>query len=355
MTDLVAAIRVAVVADTSLQRYILQQFLLKKGYRVVLNSDPQSLDFDALQACQTDLWLYDSLCSTEQDCIALDYFLNEPSAPVLFGEGCAPERSSEDYPRWERSLLKKILRSTEHLDVVQTISDSSPIKPTHTVSAVRIELPQYFAQQLCLPAQPAQQVWLLAASTGGPQAVKAFLDVLPKGLPLGFIYAQHIDPSFENNLPQAVGRHSQWPVRLFSEHPCVQQGEVVIAPVQYELSFADTGCMQVSDTLWRGPYSPSIEQMMGNLAQHYGQNCGVIIFSGMGSDGSVAAEYVQQQGAQVWTQNAESCACSSMPDSVRDAGYSSLSATPEGLAHALVQHVLKQYTQYNDAVERKIS
>lgn len=350
MTDL-AAIRVAVVADTSLQRHILQQFLLKKGYQVVLNSNPQQLSLDSLQACQTDLWLYDALAEDEDDCIVLEYFLSEPSAPVLFGEGSAPERSSEDYPRWERSLLKKIMHLAPQLVTVEAAQNASLLMTKNS----KIELPQRFSKHASAPDQPAKQVWLLAASMGGPQAVKAFLDVLPNGLPLGFIYAQHIDPSFETSLPQAVGRHSEWPVRLLGEHSFVREGEVVIVPVQYELSFSDTGCMQRLENPWSGPYSPSIEQMMCNLAQHFGRNCGVIVFSGMGSDGSIAAAYVQQQGAPVWTQNAESCACSSMPDSVRDAGYSSLSAAPKDLAHALVQYVLNQYTQHNDDVERKIS
>ncbi len=353
MIDL-AAIRVAVVADTSLQRHILQQFLLKKGYQVVLNSNPQHLSLDSLQACQTDLWLYDALF-TEEDCIALEYFLSEPNAPVLFGEGSAPERSSEDYPRWERSLLKKIMHLTSHLEIAHVANDASLAAATNAILELKIELPQRFSEQQCVSDQPAQQVWLLAASTGGPQAVKAFLDVLPKGLPIGFIYAQHIDANFEANLPQAVGRHSEWPVRLLDAHPFVREGEVVIVPVRHELNFTDTGCMQQLQISWRGPYSPSVEQMMCNLAQHYEHNCGVIVFSGMGSDGSIAAAYVNQQGAPVWTQDAESCACSSMPDSVRNAGYSSLSATPTGLAHALVQYVLNQYTQHNDDAERKIS
>src|SRR5690554_6556245 len=116
-----AVIRIAVVSDTSLQRHILQQFLLKQGYQVVLNSDPQHLNLDVLQACETDLWLYGTASSNddEDDCIVLDYFLGETRAPVLFGEGSAPERSSADYPRWERSLLKKITHLTQHLGVVQ--------------------------------------------------------------------------------------------------------------------------------------------------------------------------------------------------------------------------------------------
>lgn len=48
----------------------------------------------------------------------------------------------------------------------------------------------------------------------------------------------------------------------------------------------------------------------------------------MGSDGSAAAAYVRRQGGEVWTQRADSCVCSSMPDSLREAGYSSFNASP---------------------------
>lgn len=347
MTDL-PAIRIAVVADSTLQRHILQTFLLKTGYQVVLNSAPQQLLREQLEACETDLWLYDA--ATEHDCIALEYFLTAPSAPVLFGEGAAPQRHSEDYLRWERSLLKKITDLTEHLTAEQHLQNALA---RQAQSAQRIAVPQRWRNQPSAATQAATQVWLLAASMGGPAAVKNFLDCLPQGLPVGFLYAQHIDASFEGNLPQAVGRHSDWPVRLWHEHPRVREGEVVVVPIQHVLSFAGNGSMQGSEQPWEGPYSPSIEQMMSNLAQHYGKNCGVIVFSGMGSDGSRAAAYVQQQGAPVWTQNAESCACSSMPDSVREAGHSTLSAAPEALAHALVQYLLGQDSQYNDAKKER--
>jgi chemosensory pili system protein ChpB (putative protein-glutamate methylesterase) len=344
-------VRVAVVADTSLQRHILQQFLSKHGYQVVLNSDPQQLTVECLKADQADLWLYDAACANEVDCPVLEYFLTESSAPVLFGEGVAPERSSDDYPRWERSLLKKILQSTQHLAQHDGL-DVSVIDKRVRLTPVSIELPQHFVTRPIQTEQPAKQVWLLAASMGGPQAVKAFLDALPRGLPLGFIYAQHIDAHFESSLPQAVGRHSQWSVRLLNEHHFVHEGEVVIVPIQQELRFASNNRLLALDTPWDGPYSPSIEQMMRNLAQHYGHNCGVIVFSGMGNDGSVAAAYVQQHGAQVWTQSAASCTCSSMPDSVAQAGYSVLSASPQDLANALVQYCLNKSVQNNDDIKR---
>lgn len=56
MTDKTSA-RIAVIADTSLQRHVLQQALAGGGYQVVLNSDPARLDEEQLAACETDLWL----------------------------------------------------------------------------------------------------------------------------------------------------------------------------------------------------------------------------------------------------------------------------------------------------------
>ncbi|MCY1518736.1 Chemotaxis response regulator protein-glutamate methylesterase [compost metagenome] len=206
----------------------------------------------------------------------------------------------------------------------------------------RLELPRALADTPLVAGEPARQVWLLAASLGGPAAVKAFLDALPGGLPIGFIYAQHIDPSFEGALPQAVGRHSQWHVNQVRPGDAVRCGEVVVVPISRELNFSDDGRMQVSERPWPEPYSPSIDQAMLNLAQHFGAQCGVIAFSGMGSDGSAAAAYLRRQGGLIWTQSAESCACSSMPDSLREGGYSSFSGDPRELAAKLVEHLAAQ-------------
>jgi chemosensory pili system protein ChpB (putative protein-glutamate methylesterase) len=258
----------------------------------------------------------------------------------LFGEGHAPERHSENYPRWERRLFGKLKKLVG--DPSQGVGNSLASLMLDTQRPARLELPQALANTPLLAGEPAKQVWLLAASMGGPAAVKEFLDALPGGLPVGFVYAQHIDASFEASLPQAVGRHSQWQVNLARHGDSVRCGEVVVAPISFELGFAEDGAMQIADRGWPEPYSPSIDQMMLNLAQHFGTQGGVIAFSGMGSDGSAAAAYVRRQGGEIWTQRADSCACSSMPDSLREGGYSAFGGSPRELAEALVNRLVGQ-------------
>ncbi|AYC31150.1 chemotaxis protein CheB [Pseudomonas cavernae] len=337
MTDKTAG-RIAVLADTSLQRHVLQQALAANGYEVVLNSDPARLDEDSLAACAADLWLVD--LAQSEDSPLVDSLLERSAAPVLFGEGHAPERHSENYPRWERRLVGKLKRLVG--DPSQAVGPSLEALLAEAQRPTRLELPKALADTPLVAGAPARQVWLLAASLGGPVAVKAFLDALPGGLPLGFIYAQHIDASFEAALPQAVGRHSQWHVNPVRHGDPLRCGEVVVVPIQHELGFADDGAMQVGERGWPEPYSPSIDQMMLNLAQHFGAQCGVIVFSGMGSDGSAAAAYVRRQGGAIWTQRADSCVCASMPDSLREGGYSAFSGDPRELAEALVNHLAGQ-------------
>ncbi|TRX73552.1 chemotaxis protein CheB [Pseudomonas mangiferae] len=337
MTDKTAA-RIAVLADTSLQRHVLQQALAGNGYRVVLNSDPARLDDEALAACEADLWLVD--LAQSEDSPLIDSLLERASAPVLFGEGHAPERHSEHYPRWERRLVGKLKRLVG--DPTQAVGPSLQALLDEAQRPSRVTLPQALADSPLVAGEPARQVWLLAASLGGPAAVKAFLDALPGGLPVGFVYAQHIDPHFESALPQAVGRHSQWHVKGVRPGDPVRCGEVIVVPISRELGFDEEGRMQVGERPWPEPYSPSIDQMMLNLGQHFGERCGVIAFSGMGSDGSAAAAYLRRQGGAIWTQRADSCVCSSMPDSLREGGYSSFSGEPRELAAQLVNHLATQ-------------
>ncbi len=87
MTEKTSA-RIAVIADTSLQRHVLQQALAGNGYQVELNSDPARLDEETLSACEVDLWLVD--LAQSDDSPLVDNLMERASAPVLFGEGHAP-------------------------------------------------------------------------------------------------------------------------------------------------------------------------------------------------------------------------------------------------------------------------
>jgi chemosensory pili system protein ChpB (putative protein-glutamate methylesterase) len=173
----------------------------------------------------------------------------------------------------------------------------------------------------------------------GPAAVKLFLDCLPAELPVAFILAQHIDHSFLETLAGVLCRDNNFACRVGYDGEQLSHGTVLIAPVEYAVTFSDTGRLVSTGSPWDGPYAPSIDQVIGNVSSRFADRAGAILFSGMGNDGSIAAPAMKQRGAPVWAQDADSCACSSQPDSVRETGCVSYSGTPEKLALALVEYV----------------
>lgn len=305
-----AAPAIALLAGKAQKRQLLQEVLEGFGYRVIFAGEPDGLDCAGLEAISADAWLLELAEESE----LADWLLEHSTVPVLLGAGEIPHHESEDYPRWKRRLLGKLSPILG--------APPEPLNPAATSGE-----PQ------ALP--PARCVWLLAASLGGPAAVKRFLDRLPANLPVAFVYAQHIDAGFETQLPMILGRQNAWRVINCVSGAHLHEGEVLVAPIKRSLGFAPEGQIRLSDTPWPGPYQPSIETLLDAVAGSFAPACGAIIFSGMGEDGVGACGRLRDKGVQVWTQDAASAACAVMPQAVIDAGYSSRQGSPETLADAL--------------------
>lgn len=323
--------RIGIIADTTLQGHLLSSAVRGQGYEVAVNSDPGSIELHWLSSDSLDLWVVD-LNHEDRWQNFLDQLLEGTSKPILFSDGQAPARNSPLYPRWERRLLSKMLNYVARPKVEVKLDSLLPAKV-----AVNIPTPTEF-RSLTMGTGP-QWVWVLGASLGGPSAVKLFLDCLPAELPVAFILAQHIDHSFLETLAGVLCRDNSFQCRVGYDGEQLSHGTVLIAPVEYEVAFTDTGRLLSTGKPWEGPYSPSIDQVISNVSTRFKQRSGAILFSGMGNDGSIAGPLMAQNGAPLWAQDAASCACSSQPDAVRDTGSVSYSGTPEKLALALVEHV----------------
>ncbi|RBW49210.1 chemotaxis protein CheB [Marinobacter sp. F3R11] len=329
--------QVGIVSDILLQRHRLQATTTKFGLEVCFTGDPERLQRQS-GFPEAGLWLV-SLEDEADHPTLFDYLLENTEAPVLFGLDQAPSSGSTEYFRWERRLLGKLeqeLGEFAQLDSKDSLEELAE-QPAKIDGAP--VLPQWLPA--AEPGSVAEDVWVLCASLGGPAAVKAFLDNLPPGLPVGFIYAQHIDGHFTEVLTRVLGRHAHYKLRHAEENYRVKNGDVVMMPVENEWKFDNTGVLTKLDTPWPGPYGPSIDQVLLNTADHYGAHCHAIMFSGMGADGVTAAPLLKAYGSRIWVQESSSCGNSSMPDSVAATGCSGFCGTPEQLARELVKTIEK--------------
>ncbi len=337
-----AAAKVGIIADDLLQQHLLKSALTHFGFNVILTTDPDRINDNPNLAAEVDAWVVDIVDEDDEQLEWLDeLFVGD--VPVLFGMGEAPQRTCETYPRWEKRLFAKMKELlADHSLVIADENSISELESNSADSKEPLPLPGMFKRVEL--GKPAEHVWVLGASLGGPDAVKEFLDALPKGLPVGFIYAQHIDARFQDALVQTLGRHSGITMVPYQDGQQIKTGEVMLAPVEHEFMFDFEGRTMSKSTSWPGPYGPSVDQVMINVAEHFSNRARYILFSGMGNDGAEAAVKISQKPTTIWAQNSESCANSSMPDSAVATGRVSYIGTPRQLASQLVNYLQTQWT-----------
>ncbi|MDI9243935.1 chemotaxis protein CheB [Marinobacter sp. CHS3-4] len=327
--------QVGIVSDIVLQRHRLQEAASRFGLDVCFSGDPaRLLDYPTFP--DASLWLI-TLEDEADHPTLFDHLLENTEAPVLFGLDPAPKPGFTDYFRWERRLLDKLEQSLGHLEQLDSADTIEELGQEPQRTSETPALPHWITP--AAPDSVAEDIWILGASLGGPSAVKTFLDNLPPGLPVGFVYAQHIDNNFTDVLTRVLGRHAQYKLKKAEAGYRIRNGDVVMMPVEHEWTVSEEGTLAERDSPWPGPYGPSIDQVLLNVGDHYGARCNAIFFSGMGNDGAIAAPLLKAYGSRIWVQESTSCGNSSMPDSVAATGCATYCGTPEQLARELVKTI----------------
>ncbi len=341
---------IGIIADRTLVRQRLRQTLEEKGFTVVVNIPPEGCSESLLESPVVRVWLIDLENEDNHDEL-FDQLADIPRVPVFYDIGLpdsqASGASSSDLKlRWERRLTYKL---NEFRDPEPTVEHSTsniendqrvvtwPIKPFQKRHSART-------------GKVAETVWVLGASLGGPNAVKQFLDDLPEGLPVAFVYAQHIDREFASTLASTIARHSFFNVVATSPGLVLEEGDILLTPVDYKIEFDSRRRLHLMDQGWSGSYSPNIDEVMETVRRAWPQTSGTIIFSGMGKDGSCEARHYHRNKRPVWVQTPESCASSLMPESIIEVGCDDWQGTPKELAEKLTKTIESNLKQKNSQV-----
>jgi chemosensory pili system protein ChpB (putative protein-glutamate methylesterase) len=166
-------------------------------------------------------------------------------------------------------------------------------------------------------------------------ALARFFRALPPGLPLVLFVAQHISESFQDLLTEQLDRCSSWPVAMLGKEQVLEAGQVWMVPAECAIELDDRHRVMRSGRAWDTAYQPDIDALLESVAAACGSRCGVILFSGLGEDGSHGCSAVSGRGGFVWTQSAESCTISNLPDAAGRSCPVEFSGTPEELAEQL--------------------
>ncbi len=317
--------KVGLITDTDLNRHLIQAVLSEYRYRVVNCIDASSGGIVVADTKPVDAWLID-VCEDHIDDV-IHQVVEFSGAPFLMNDEIPPIADYDAHQQWRRRLIQKMAEVA-----IPVIGDTVPV-----VS----------------PKELPDSIWVLAASLGGPDAVKRFISHLPPGLPIAMIYAQHIEQNFDGHLVQTVGRDQAYVLRLIKGEYQLAPGEVGIVPVDHQLRFLPHGRVVELREQWQGPYQPAIDQVIAELARQYRDKLGVIVFSGMCNDGELGCRVAKACGSKVWAQSPESCASAAMVEAALSTGAVSYQGSPEELAESLTHYVHSQQREKNRIEQRE--
>ncbi|RZO57640.1 MAG: chemotaxis-specific protein-glutamate methyltransferase CheB [Sandaracinaceae bacterium] len=172
------------------------------------------------------------------------------------------------------------------------------------------------------PSQPPRRetsVIAMAASTGGPRAVRTILESLGEDFPAPILLVQHIGEDFAEGFARWLDATVPMDVRLAREGDPLRAGAVYLAPPRGHLT-VHKGAIRVCDRAPIHGFRPSASATYASVARAYGERALGLILTGMGRDGVEGLRELHRRGGLVVAQDASTSVVDSMPASARRAG-----------------------------------
>ncbi|HHR6051004.1 TPA: protein-glutamate methylesterase/protein-glutamine glutaminase [Providencia alcalifaciens] len=159
------------------------------------------------------------------------------------------------------------------------------------------------------------RVIAVGASTGGTEAIRQFLEMLPRECP-PVVITQHMPAGFTRSFAERLNKLCALTVKEAEHNEILQKGCAYIAPGDSHMLIADKGkgyqvVLEQSEPVNR--HRPSVDVLFDSVAKHVGRKCIGILLTGMGMDGAKGLLNLRQQGAFTYAQNESSCVVFGMP------------------------------------------
>lgn len=160
-----------------------------------------------------------------------------------------------------------------------------------------------------------EKVIVVGASTGGTEAVGAFLEAMPADTP-GIVVVQHMPENFTRSFAQNLDSFCRLQVKEAVDGDHVRPGTVLIAPGGKHTLLKRIGT-QYSVEVRDGPlvsrHRPSVDVLFRSAARFAGRNAIGVILTGMGDDGAQGMKELHDSGAHTFGQDEASCVVFGMP------------------------------------------
>ncbi len=181
--------------------------------------------------------------------------------------------------------------------------------------ARKIDLSKFTGKRLAALSETTNKVIAVGSSTGGTEALKAFLIRLPANSP-GMVMVQHMPANFTHAFAERLNELCQIEVKEAEDGDVVRPGRALLAPGNFHMVMRRSGARYLVNVK-EGPMihyqRPAVDPLFRSVARYVGANAIGVILTGMGADGAKGMLEMKTAGAVTFAQDEATCVVYGMP------------------------------------------
>ncbi|MHC9064178.1 protein-glutamate methylesterase/protein-glutamine glutaminase [Nitrospira sp. CMX1] len=181
----------------------------------------------------------------------------------------------------------------------------------------------------------------IGSSTGGTEAVKDVLEVLPPNTP-PILITQHMPERFTKTWADRMNGLCRISVKEAKDGDSVLPGHALVAPGGYHMALERSGArytVRINQDPPVNRHRPSVDVLFASVARYAGANAVGVILTGMGGDGAKELLTMKQAGAFTIAQDEASCVVFGMPKEAIKLGGVDQVLSLGDIAGAILTHV----------------
>ena len=338
-------IRVLTIDDSALMRQVLAELLSKDPSIEVIGSAPDPyVAREKIKALNPDVLTLDVEMPKMDGLTFLEKLMRGRPTPVIMVSslteaGCqttlrALELGAVDFitkPKIDlregmdqvaQDLIAKIKAAATASVRPATASSSGAARPTSLNSAM---------------IKTTDMIIAIGSSTGGTEAVKDVLQVLPPNTP-PILITQHMPEKFTKTWADRMNQLCRISVKEAEDGDSVLPGHALVAPGNYHMTLVRSGArysVRINQDEPVNRHRPSVDVMFDSVAQYAGGNAVGVILTGMGDDGVAGGKAIRAAGGTVIGESEETAVVYGMPGAAQRAGILNESLALPALADYL--------------------
>jgi len=324
-------IRILVVDDSATARTLLVSILAADPAIQVVGEASDGLEAIALtQKLRPDLITMDLHMPRLDGLEATKEIMITVPTPIVIVSGTTRTREVKDSLDTLRvGALEVVVKppgprspgfvaAAQHL--VATVKALSQVKVVRHWRPPSVQPAVRSTRALVPPGAARRRIVAIAASTGGPAALRFLLSGLPGDFALPILMVQHITPGFVSGLASWLDSSSPLRVKLAEQGEPLTPHTVFLAPDHRHLGASGHGTVALSSSPPIGGFRPSGTFLFESVGRAFGAGAVAVILTGMGDDGVEGLRMIRRTGGQVIAQDETTSVIFGMPGAAIAAG-----------------------------------